>query len=451
MTLGTTLSLRLAAIVLVGFVLLQFIVFGAMTLPTLAPEPDPPTSAYNLPPPADMAAVVEALEAASPRQRALLVHTLDASFYSITMEPAMPALPPAQEPKVVALGTAYRAALPGHRVEFSARSPLVARITRISPWPGRFLEPATLAIALHSGGTLMLVSRPSALLRDFLRQRAGLGAATGLLLLLCLAWAVRQTTRPITMLALNIRAFSTQLDAPDLPATGAPELRELTLAYREMKGRIAELLAERTRILAGIAHDMRTYLTRLRLRAEFIEDADQRQRAASDLADMALLLDDTLLFAQPVAAGRVLERLDLMAEVTGLVTLRRDMGDAVELVNAAGTVIIRADRLALRRALGNLIDNGLRHGNRVVLEVLTPTEGTVPVLVTDDGPGVPPEMLDRLGQAFGRLDPSRDRTSGGAGLGLAIVRALMDRQGGSVSFRNGAEGGLEASLSFQTA
>ncbi|HEY0316504.1 MAG TPA: ATP-binding protein [Sphingomonas sp.] len=113
--------------------------------------------------------------------------------------------------------------------------------------------------------------------------------------------------------------------------------------------------------------------------------------------------------------------------------------------------MVRGDRLALRRALANLIDNGLRHGTRVVLRARSFPDGIAQILVTDNGLGVPADMLDRLGQPFDRLDPSRDRTSGGAGLGLAIVRALMDRQGGGVQFRNGAQGGLEAMLILRAA
>ena len=118
------------------------------------------------------------------------------------------------------------------------------------------------------------------------------------------------------------------------------------------------------------------------------------------------------------------------------------MGEAVALDAVPAEWTVTAERLSLRRAIANLIDNGLRHGSSVTIRV---TRGAVvEIVVADDGPGVPPEMLPRLGQAFDRLDPSRDRSTGGAGLGLAIVRALMDRQGGKVNFRNRPNGGLEA-------
>jgi signal transduction histidine kinase len=295
----------------------------------------------------------------------------------------------------------------------------------------------------------VLVSRPSPAVRTFLGERAGLGALAGLVLLTTLAWAVRQSTRPVTLLAASIRAFSTRFDAPDLAIGGPPELRDLATAYNEMKARIADLIGERTRILAGIAHDLRTYLTRLRLRAEFIDDPDQRARAAADLAEMSLLLDDTLLFAQPASRPALLEPIAIGAELAQLVATRREMGEAVVLDAVPAEWLVSAERLSLRRAIGNLIDNGLRHGTAVTIRVACTAR--IEIVVTDDGPGVPPEMLARLGQAFDRLDPSRDRSTGGAGLGLAIVRALIDRQGGRVHLTNGPIGGLEAKITLSRA
>ena len=443
MTIGANLSLRITAILLAGFVILQLVVFTAMTLPGHGSA----ERAYNLPSPAQIAAVADTLDAAPPKRRILLVETLDASLYTVEIAPTLPGLQQVRDVQGVAIAASYRTAMPNRSVLFWARPAMLGRINRETAWPGRFLAPATLAISLRSGGALVLRSHPSTVVRAFLRERAALGALGGLAVLVALTLAVRQTTRPITRLAENIRTFSDRLDAPDLPEDGSRELRELAIAFNVMKRRIAGLITERTRILAGIAHDMRTYLTRLRLRAEFIDDADQRDHAARDLAEMSMLLDDTLLYAQPGTVATMLEPIDLSAEIAATVTLRQEMGEAVTLTGPLVATIVRADRLALRRILANLIENGLRHGTHVVLGMQVDAHA-VRIIVTDDGPGVPPDQIDRMGAPFERLDPSRDRSTGGAGLGLAIVRALADRQGASVSFTNSPGSGLSATLSF---
>ncbi|PZU09839.1 ATP-binding protein [Sphingomonas sp.] len=446
MTLGTHLSLRIAAILVAGFVIIQFLVFGAMIVPGRQVLDHP----YSFPPPRELAAIVDTLEQAPPEKRRLLVAALDGSLYTLSIEPALPDRRAINDLTARDVERTYQAVLPGHLVRLSARRAMFPKLMRDMAWPGRLLAPATLAVSLRSGGVLVLVSRPSTLVRDFLGERAAIGAVAGLILLGALALAVRQSTRPVTRLAGSIRAFSNTLDAPDLPIEGGPELRDLAAAYNDMKGRIAGLVSERTRILAGIAHDLRTYLTRLRLRAEFIDDPDQRERAARDLSEMSLLLDDTLLFAQPASRPMAAERIAIGAELETIAETRREMGEAVTLAPIQLDLFVRSERLALRRAIANLIDNGLRHGSSVLLSGHHDGDDVL-IVVTDDGPGVPPDLLARLGRAFDRLDPSRDRTTGGAGLGLAIVRALMDRQGGSVSFRNGAAGGLEVTLRLPAA
>jgi signal transduction histidine kinase len=275
-----------------------------------------------------------------------------------------------------------------------------------------------------------------------------MGALGGLLLLAILTAAVRRATKPLVRLSAGVRRFGSELDAPDVPVEGAREMRELASAYNDMKRRIADLVGERTRILAAVAHDMRTYITRLRLRADFIDDPEQRRKAASDLQEMSAMLDDTLLFArQDASNGPEPMHLDIDAEIEAVVAVRREMEETVWFDAGAKGAAVRLSPLALRRILANLIDNGLRHGTAVSLS--TTREGeTVEIRVSDNGPGVPSAALARLGEPFGRLDPSRDRTTGGVGLGLAIVRALAERSGGTVRFANQDGGGLLVCLSF---
>jgi len=446
-TIGSNLSLRITALLLGGFVVLQALVWAAMALPGRGDDRRP----YNLPRPEQVAAMAQALESAPRAQRATLIETFNGSLYTVRVLGEPPPAPEIDEKALGPLRADYARALPDRSVTIAGKRPRLGRIVADRPRLARFFAPITMAVTLRDGDLLVIDSRPSSLVRTFLRQRAVMGTLGGLVILVILALAVRQTTRPLARMSASIRRFSSDLDAPDLPLTGPREVRELSLTFNEMKVRITGLMSERTRVLAAVAHDMRTYLTRLRLRTEFIEDAEQRSKAAADLDEMAALLDDTLMFArQDAGAGPRASRLDLATELRAITDLRREMGDAVALSPPPQALAIRATPLAFRRMLQNLIDNGLRHGGRVTLSAERDLR-TATVRVADDGPGVPADALRRLGEPFGRLDPSRDRQAGGAGLGLAIVRALAERDGAQVSFANGLEGGFVVTLRFPIA
>lgn len=171
-----------------------------------------------------------------------------------------------------------------------------------------------------------------------------------------------------------------------------------------MRERIADMIGERTRILEAVAHDMRTYITRFRLRAEFIDDPEQRERTASDLEEMAALLDDPLLFARTEAraraAGGERRMLDLAEELRRLAEIYSELGDPVSVACPAAAAPVRAAPVAIRRILGNLVDNGLRHVGTVHL-ALGGEGARWRIDVTDDGPGVSTEQLTRLGRPFG--------------------------------------------------
>jgi len=440
MTLGTNLSLRIGAILLVGFVLLQLIVFSFTALPGADARSGPD----GLPAPASLAAMTQAVEKTPPGARPALAAALDGALYTVTLANAFPQQDRARH---AALERLYRPALGGRPVKVTGYRPPPRLFGGGRLRLGHVLAPLTVAVGLHGGGVLVVDSRPSAAVQRFLRRRAFLGLMGGLIVLAVLALAVRQTTRPLLTLSHNIRAFADRLDAPPLPVEGSREMRELAGAYNAMKERIAGLVAERTRILAAVAHDMRTYLTRLRLRIEFIADEGQRARAAADLGEMSALLDDTLLFAGGESPEAPPEPLDLAEELERIVTGRRETGEAVTLDMPEAPPAISANRMAFRRMIANLVDNGLRHGGRVEIAAARTPEG-IAVEVRDDGPGVPPEALSRLGMPFQRLDPSRDRQTGGAGLGLAIVRALAARQGATIAFANRVPRGFAARIVF---
>lgn len=444
MTIGSNLSLRITAILLLGFVALNLMVVALTTLPSRGDALRP----YNLPLPGQAAAIAAAIDRAPPEERAGLADTFNGGLYSVRIEPAMPLPGAPVTADLVELQGYYAAALPGRQVIVNGRRPLIGRLIGSQPRPARFFAPVTVAITLRSGA-LLITSTPSAAMRAYLRSRSVLGVIGGLIVLLVLALAVRQTTRPIGALSKGVRHFGTDLDAPDLPLAGPREIRDLAGSFNEMKARIRGLMQERTRVLAAIAHDMRTYLTRLRLRVEYIDDPQHRARAARDLDEMAALLNDTLFLAEDEAGPPTAIRMDLDEAVSNVVELRRELGDAVT-VDRAGAAWVTASPIGVRRILDNLIDNGLRHGSHIAIR-LDRAEGAIELIVEDDGPGVAPDILARLGEPFTRSDPSRNRETGGAGLGLAIVRALAARDGAAVTFANRAEGGLRVTVRYGAA
>jgi signal transduction histidine kinase len=444
-TIASNLSLRITAILLAGFVALQLLIVAATTLPSRGDDQRP----YNLPLPIQARAMVDALDRAAAGQRPALLDAFNGGLYTVSLAPDLPAAAATLTPDLALLSLYYASALPGREVTVNGRRPRLGRLIGSRPRPARFFAPVTVAIGLRDGGAMVLTSQPSPAMRRYFRSRSWLGALGGLIVLAALALAVRQTTRPLVRLSKGVWRFGTSLDAPDLPVAGPREVRELSQSFNEMKGRIRDLMAERTRMLAAIAHDMRTYLTRLRLRAEFIDDPRHREAAAHDLDEMAALLDDTLFLAQGEAERAPPVEIDLAAAARALVEVRRELGDAVTIA-PAGSLRVRATPLSLRRILGNLIDNGLRYGAAVAIRCV-PAGDHVDLIVEDDGPGVPPEILARLGEPFNRLDVSRNRETGGAGLGLAIVRALAGHDGAEVLFANRDSGGLRVTVRYPMA
>jgi len=442
MTIGSNLSLRVAAILLVGFILLQLLV-AIVALPSS----DDARRPYNLPPPKEAAAIANAIDRAPDHEREGLVEALDGGLYSLTIVPGRPALGRRSD-QLLDLKASYGAAMPDRQVNVDGRRPRLGRLIGPAARPARFFAPIRVAIGLNRGGVLLITSQPSDRMRAFLQSRAVVGALGGLALLIALMLAVRQTTRPLSRLSHGIRRFAGNLDTPHLPVTGPREVRELASAFNDMKGQIRALIGERTRVLAAIAHDLRTYLTRLRLRAEFIDDPDHRSRAVRDLDEMTALINDTLLLAdRDSAPASHPERLEIAPALAEIVDAHRELGESVVLKPVPGDVAIAATPLALRRILDNLIANGLRHGSGVTVSTHA-TDKTVDITVEDDGPGVPGDALARLGIPFQRFDPSRSRETGGAGLGLAIVRALAERDQAEVIFAQGPSAGLCVTIRY---
>ena len=250
----------------------------------------------------------------------------------------------------------------------------------------------------------------------------------GMLITLISYLYLRNQLRPITRLAQAAEAFGRGRHVPYSPG-GAVEVRAAGSAFLDMRNRIERQIEQRTMMLSGVSHDLRTPLTRLRLGLSLLEDED-REPLERDVEDMQQLIDAFLDFARGNAQMGEPEPTDPVALARSVVEDARRAGRAVTLVRVegAGQVVLRP--AALRRALENLVNNAVRYGSRCEVS-LTLTDKSLRFRVEDDGPGIPPESRDDAIRPFVRLDPARNQDRGtGVGLGLAIAADIARAHGG---------------------
>lgn len=269
-------------------------------------------------------------------------------------------------------------------------------------------------------------------------------AVTLILVVMVVVWAVRRMTRPLAVVAAAADRLGRDVNAPPLPVRGASEVRRAASAFNRMQERIRSLVETRTRMLAAISHDLRTPITRLRLRAEFIEDDEVRAKTMADLTEMEDMVSSVLAFARDDAQTEERATVDLAALVQSVCDNLADTGNDCAFAEA-GRMPFRCRPLSLRRAITNLANNAIAYGKRARLSLLE-EEGNVVIRVDDDGPGVPEEQLGRIFEPFVRLEDSRNRQTGGTGLGLCIVQSVAEAHGGKVRLSNRPEGGMRAEL-----
>ncbi|MDF1735089.1 MAG: ATP-binding protein [Minwuia sp.] len=266
---------------------------------------------------------------------------------------------------------------------------------------------------------------------------------TCLLIIVFAIWAARRATRPLRELAQAADRLGLDVDAPPLPESGSRELRKTAVAFNRMQTRIKRLIDDRTLMLAALSHDLKTILTRLRLRAEFIDDPDQQHRAVSDIDDMQQMVDQALGFIRGDQATEAIRRIDLAGLLRDLSEDAAAQGGQVSF-DGPERLPVDGRPVALKRAVGNLIENALRYGGGEVALSLSKQDGRAILILADNGPGLPETELDKVFQPFYRLETSRNRETGGSGLGLALARDVFRRLGGDLALANRPEGGLAA-------
>lgn len=262
------------------------------------------------------------------------------------------------------------------------------------------------------------------------------------------AWvAARWLAKPIQRMAQAAYALGDNLNQPALDEDRGPaEVRQAAAVFNQMQVRLKMQMAERSRFLAAISHDLRTPLTRLKLRAEKIQDQRLQTSVRDDLDEMAALIDAALDYLRGTGRPEPHQQLDITSLVYSLAEDAQYRGDAVSVSGTSAPVV--AQPMAMRRCLNNLIENAIRYGERAEITI-SETPDTVVVAISDEGPGIPEDKMESVFSPFLRLEESRNRNTGGIGLGLSIARGIAQQQGGSLTLKNGAEKGLVATLTLK--
>jgi signal transduction histidine kinase len=260
--------------------------------------------------------------------------------------------------------------------------------------------------------------------------------------------AVRQATRPLTRLVEAAETLGTSMQCEPIAEDGPLEVARAAAAFNTMGRRIKDHLAERVRILAAISHDLQTPITRMRLRADLLDDPLLRHKLSSDLDAMQVLVEEGIAYARSADRPREPQAsVDVGAMLDALVCDYADAGHNLTLCGLPA-LVVQTRPHTLRRVVINLVDNALKFGEQVEIEVARSGAGRVAISVLDRGPGIAQDQLAAVMQPFYRLESSRNRKTGGTGLGLAIAQQLVQALGGSLSLANRTGGGLAARVEF---
>jgi signal transduction histidine kinase len=258
--------------------------------------------------------------------------------------------------------------------------------------------------------------------------------------------AVRRVTAPLAAVSAAAERLGNDLNAPPMPETGTIETRQASRAFNTMQARLRSLIENRTRMLAAISHDLRTPLTLLRLRAENVENPQERDKMLATIAEMDSMIGETLQFARDEATTEIRRPTDIAALVQSIVDDMADAGLPVKM-QPADPIVYNCRPDALKRAIRNLLDNAVKYGNAASVTIQT-TPKTIEVIIDDEGPGIPEQELSRVFDPFYRLEESRSRETGGVGLGLAIAQSIVQAQRGELVLSNRSTAGLRARIAL---
>ena len=261
------------------------------------------------------------------------------------------------------------------------------------------------------------------------------------------AWSIRRFTQPLKRFKKAAERMGIDLQSRPLDIYGPPVVREAAEAINQMQYRIQDLIRDRTQMLAAISHDLRTPITRMKLRSQFLNDAGLQSKFVSDLDEMNKMINEILAFAREEASTEDKKRLDLVSLMDTIIDEYRSMHVNIEFRCGLHRVIIMARPIALKRAFNNIINNARRYAHNVTVSLYVKT-GRAIILFDDDGPGIPESEIKRVFEPFYRGEKSRNRDTGGVGLGLAVTHDIVLSHGGKISLQNRNTKGLRVRISL---
>jgi signal transduction histidine kinase len=407
-----------------------------------------------------IADVVKLLDSLAPPERARIAAVMNVPPLVVTLHDAAAPAAAGEAPRALMFTALLRASLGAEREVRVETGPMPAD----APWPpgpGYGRHHMMMGAGAGPPGPVL---RTQVRLRDgswarFDTQlrppfatppwRLALTLAILLFAVLVLAYvAVRWVTRPLHVLADAADALGRDIHRPPLAEDGPTEIRRAAQAFNSMQQRLVRFIEDRTRVFAAMSHDLKTPITRMRLRAELLEDDEQRQRFEADLQEMETMVTQTLEFMRGMGA-EARQDVDINALLESLQSDNEAMGREVRIEGQARAAYAARVSL-LRRCLSNLVDNAVLYGERATVRVEDSTD-TLVVRVLDEGPGIPQAELEKVFEPFYRLEQSRSRATGGTGLGLAIARNIAHMHGGGIELRNRETRGLEAILTLPRA
>jgi len=256
----------------------------------------------------------------------------------------------------------------------------------------------------------------------------------------------RRITRPLTNLAEAADQLGRGGHGISLKEEGPTDLRSAIAAFNAMQERLTRMIETQRTMLRSVGHDLRTPLTSLRIRAEIMEPEAERAKVIATLDEMKTMMEEILTWAEDASGIEELHRVDLNALLTSLSDDYQDVGENVTYEEGV-PIIVLCRRVSLRRALRNLIDNGLKYGREVNISLVSDVE-SVRVCIDDEGPGISEEDLRDVLKPFVRLETSRNKDTGGSGLGLSIAQSIIQAHGSELDLHNRREGGLRASFTL---
>jgi signal transduction histidine kinase len=265
-------------------------------------------------------------------------------------------------------------------------------------------------------------------------------ALSALLLVLLSVLAARRLAKPLSELATAVEQLGGSGDESPLPSRGPRELRVTIDAFNRMQERLRRFNDDRTQMLAAMSHDLRTPLTRLRLRLESVEDPEQQQKMLTELDAMSAMIESILSFARDDAKREPRTLVDLGALVEGVCEDASDAGGTVTFSGARG-IAISGRPAALRRAISNLVDNAVKYGGGATVSLISEA-GRVVITIEDEGAGIPRSEREQVFEPFYRIEGSRNPDTGGVGLGLSVARSIAREHGGDITLANRKGGGL---------